>query len=140
MKILFICTGNYYRSRFAEIYFNYLAPELKIESKAYSKGLSPCAFTNPISNTVLKFLETLDIEASPYRMPAKLLNEDFRTNDLFIALDEAEHRPMVEKLFPYYADQIEYWNVADKPELSPTIALPKIAKSVEDLLYKLSTR
>ncbi len=140
MKILFICTGNYYRSRFAELYFNHLAPDLKLESCAYSKGLNPCTFTNPISDTVLKFLETLDIRSPSYRMPAKLLNEDFKIHDLFIALDEQEHRPMVEKLFPYYADQIEYWHVADKPELSSKIALPKIAKSVEDLLYKLSTR
>lgn len=139
MKILFICTGNYYRSRFAELYFNHLAPELNLESKSYSKGLNPSAFTNPISNTVINFCEELEIKTY-FRMPEKLFKEDFSKYDLFIALDELEHRPMVEKQFPQYADQIEYWHVADKPELSPKIALPLIAKSVEDLLYKLSVR
>jgi protein-tyrosine phosphatase len=141
MKILFICTGNYYRSRFAEIYFNHLSPELKIKDKAYSKGLNPCCFTDPISDTAIRFLESIGVKPShPYRKPAKLLEEDFKNNDLFIALDEKEHRPMVESQFPYWADQIEYWNVADRPELSSEIALPMIAKSVEDLLYKLSIR
>lgn len=141
MKILFICTGNYYRSRFAEIYYNHLVPELKLDSIATSKGLNPCCFTDPISDSALHFLESVGVKlAPPYRMPAKLLTEDFHNNDLFIALDEQEHRPMIERQFPYWADQIEYWNVADRPFLQPKEALPKIAKSVEDLLYKLSTR
>ncbi|MEO1655694.1 MAG: hypothetical protein AAFU64_19280 [Bacteroidota bacterium] len=27
-KVLFVCTGNYYRSRFAEIYFNLKVKEM----------------------------------------------------------------------------------------------------------------
>jgi protein-tyrosine phosphatase len=141
MKILFICTGNYYRSRFAEIYFNHLAPELKIEDISTSRGVNPCCFTDPISDSAVHFLESVGVKPThPYRNPMKLTDECFKSNDLFIALDEQEHRPMIERIFPYWADQIEYWRVPDRPILQPNVALPMIAKNVENLLYKLSTR
>ena len=38
--VLFLCTGNYYRSRFAEIYFNSVAVKMGLPWKALSKGLA----------------------------------------------------------------------------------------------------
>ena len=38
--ILFFCTGNYYRSRFAELLFNHLASQNKLEWIAISRGLA----------------------------------------------------------------------------------------------------
>src|SRR6266446_4485609 len=38
--VLFLCTGNFYRSRFAEIYFNWLAPREKLLWRADSRGLA----------------------------------------------------------------------------------------------------
>ena len=38
-QILFLCTGNYYRSRFAEAVFNKLAREQNIDAMAISRGL-----------------------------------------------------------------------------------------------------
>ena len=37
--VLFLCTGNYYRSRFAEILFNSVAGRMGLPWKAMSKGL-----------------------------------------------------------------------------------------------------
>jgi NAD(P)-dependent dehydrogenase (short-subunit alcohol dehydrogenase family) len=37
--VLFLCTGNYYRSRFAEIFFNWHAEKLEIPWRADSRGL-----------------------------------------------------------------------------------------------------
>jgi protein-tyrosine-phosphatase len=37
---LFLCTGNFYRSRFAEIFFNWHAEQLEIPWRAYSRGLA----------------------------------------------------------------------------------------------------
>ena len=39
-NILFLCTGNFYRSSFAEIYFNWLAPREKLLWRADSRGLA----------------------------------------------------------------------------------------------------
>ena len=39
-KILFLCTGNYYRSRFAEHLFNWLATKQGLDWQADSRGLA----------------------------------------------------------------------------------------------------
>lgn len=39
-KILFLCTGNYYRSRFAEHFFNDLARQQQLKWFADSRGLA----------------------------------------------------------------------------------------------------
>lgn len=55
-SVLFLCTGNYYRSRFAEIYFNWHAPQQGLLWKAVSRGLGldPCNL-GPLSlHTVLR--------------------------------------------------------------------------------------
>ena len=39
-RVLFLCTGNYYRSRFAEILFNQLAPTRGLNWRADSRGLA----------------------------------------------------------------------------------------------------
>ena len=38
-KILFLCTGNYYRSRLAEELFNHLAIKNDLPWRAWSEGL-----------------------------------------------------------------------------------------------------
>ena len=38
--ILFLCTGNYYRSRFAEVMFNSVAAKMSLPWKATSRGLA----------------------------------------------------------------------------------------------------
>jgi protein-tyrosine phosphatase len=38
-KILFLCTGNFYRSRFAEELFNHLARQKRLDWVADSRGL-----------------------------------------------------------------------------------------------------
>jgi protein-tyrosine phosphatase len=37
--VLFLCTGNYYRSRLAEVYFNALAPGWRLRWRADSRAL-----------------------------------------------------------------------------------------------------
>src|SRR5581483_539337 len=38
-QVLFVCTGNYYRSRFAEAFFNQKACEARLAWRAVSRGL-----------------------------------------------------------------------------------------------------
>ena len=39
-SVLFLCTGNYYRSRFAEIVFNSVAERMGLPWRASSRGLA----------------------------------------------------------------------------------------------------
>ena len=39
-SVLFLCTGNYYRSRFAEIYFNSVAVKMGLSWRAFFRALA----------------------------------------------------------------------------------------------------
>jgi protein-tyrosine phosphatase len=53
--VLFLCSGNYYRSRFAEVYFNRLAEQQPSAWRADSRGLAlDPANPGPISRHALE--------------------------------------------------------------------------------------
>jgi len=78
---LFVCTGNYYRSRFAEEYFNHLAVKNNLYWEASSKGLSENMSNlnnlGQISEHTLEALTKRGIEGSATeRYPQPLQNSD----------------------------------------------------------------
>ena len=138
--VLFLCTGNYYRSRFAEIYFNYLAGENNLDWQADSRGLAVVAGQNvgAISPFALEKLKTLRVPVSePHRKSLQVTLSDLEQADLVIAMYDQEHRPFVQKGFPAWLEQIEFWRVADIDLTLPSEALPAIQKQVEDLIERL---
>ena len=140
-KVLFICTGNYYRSRFAEEYFNYKAKILQINWSAYSKGLSENmpSLNNPgsISVHTKEALTARKIEGKGlHRFPEPLIPEDLERYNTFIALSELEHKPMLEKRFPEFLPNIEYAEIGDLPVETPKEAITKIEKLVDDLIAR----
>jgi protein-tyrosine phosphatase len=62
-QVLFLCSGNYYRSRFAEHLFNYLAEGIRLPWHADSRGLAVGLNGNigPISRHTLRRLHALSI-------------------------------------------------------------------------------
>ncbi len=140
--VLFICTGNYYRSRFAEIYFNFLAAQKGIEWQADSRGLLVGEANNigEISHFALEKLHELEVALpSPHRFPVQLTEDDLQNADLIIALDSDEHRPMIVRLFPRWLEKIELWQVPDVHLVASDVALPKIKIEVEDLIARLAS-
>ena len=141
--VLFLCTGNYYRSRFAEILFNAHSARERLDFHAISRGVATELGVNnfgPISSHTLKGLENLDIrDDSMSRFPRQVQDEDFRNANLIIALDETEHRAMIKNRYPNWANRVEYWNVADLWAATPEEALPAIEKKVRDLIDRLKT-
>ncbi|HKK18016.1 MAG TPA: hypothetical protein VJ952_04970 [Opitutales bacterium] len=134
-SILFICTANYYRSRFSEMYFNHLAESEGLTVRADSAALEMEKWRsyNPgeLSVHTVKALGELGIDvAKPFREPRQFdpkLHRDMR----LIALSESEHRPMVARLFPEVADAVEFWKVEDVDFESPDVAIRLMKESVE---------
>lgn len=137
--VLFLCTGNYYRSRFAECLFNAIATKQGLDWQADSRGLMLKLGVNnvgPISRYTVTRLTELGIIASD-RFPQQATEADFAAADRIIALDKAEHDPMIEKRFPDWREAIEYWDICDVDKTPAKTALPAIERRIEALIAEL---
>lgn len=139
--VLFLCTGNYYRSRFAEHLFNHLARQgargYAAESRALALERGACNI-GPISAHTLKALQERGVSlAAPERAPLPCCEQDLAAAHLVIALKEAEHRPLLQQRFPGWEDRVEYWHVHDLDQSGPSEALGDIALSVARLVASL---
>jgi predicted translation initiation factor SUI1 len=135
--VLFLCTGNYYRSRFAEIFFNSVAGKMGLPWKAASRGLAVERGVNnigPMAVSAVKALETQGLRAVAEfaRFPIQAASADFRKADQIVALKASEHRPLLEERFPAWSEQVEFWDVDDAPEV-----LGLIEREVMDLAARL---
>jgi protein-tyrosine phosphatase len=143
MKVLFLCTGNYYRSRFAEEYFNHLSANNGSPWRAVSRGLA-ASFPRPrnpgtISVHVLDALELRGVAArEPDREPCRVQLEDLDSSEVIVALSEREHRPLLASAFPDWLDRIQWWEVGDVPLESVESALAKIEQGVHRLHAELA--
>lgn len=143
-KILFICTANYYRSRFSEMYFNHLAGSQGLSVRADSAGLEMAKWRsyNPgeLSVHTVKALGELGIAIEqPYRAPRQF-DPAVHTGMRLIALSESEHRPMVARLFPQVLQQVEFWQVEDVEWETPEQAIALMQASVERCLQDYQTK
>jgi protein-tyrosine phosphatase len=142
-EVLFLCTGNYYRSRFAEMYFNARVAQTGVKWKAISRGIATelgVDLSGPVSPLVIERLAALGLgSAADRRAPLKLQEGDLVAADLVIALDETEHRPYMQQRFSAWADRITYWDVPDAHLLKTEDALARIADQVDVLLQRLGS-
>lgn len=138
-KILFICTGNYYRSRFAELFFNAQAAKLNIPWSADSRGIEPSIYNDgPIYPFVLTRLEMLGIPMrTKPRMPIRLNKNDLESADLVIGLNEKEHLPLIKHSFGNWQGKIAYWDIPDLNLMRHEEALSQIEKNVTALIQQL---
>ena len=136
-NLLFICTGNYYRSRFAEIFFNDLASKMQVNWRAVSRGIAADEGGNegPISiHTIVRLrLRGIPLD-EPIRFPLQLEEKDLLEAGHIIALDRREHQPLMDKRFPSWADRVTYWDIPDLDISGPEYALTGIERNVYFLI------
>jgi protein-tyrosine phosphatase len=137
-QLLFLCTGNYYRSRFAEYYFRDRAIKLGLPWQVTSRALAPSPLNvGPLSQFTIAECAKLGLSTAPLRLPLMLNRSDLQGANLTIAVKEAEHRPLMAIQFPDWEDRIEYWHVHDLDCASPAQALPQLRALVDQLLDRL---
>lgn len=142
--ILFLCTGNYYRSRFAEHLFNHLAKKQGLDWQADSRGLALERGANNIGAISYYATEALAkrgiilLDKDEERYPQAAVLADFQSFNKVIAIDESEHRPLMMERFTQWVDNIEYWLVHDIDKTTADEALGQIEINVKQLIEKLS--
>ena len=120
--VLFLCTGNYYRSRYAEHLFNDRARTADLEWEATSRALAierGKDNVGPMSIHALAALTKRGMRVSSERQPLPCTIEDLISADLTIAVKEAEHRPLLSERFAGWEARVTYWNVHDVEDETP---------------------
>ena len=120
--VLFLCTGNYYRSRFAEALFDAVAGRMGLPWRASSRGLAlerGVHNVGPMAASAVRALEAMGVRAGDAltRMPAQVTTGDLQGAALVVALKHAEHLPLLQERFPAWAEKVEFWHVDDAPEV-----------------------
>jgi protein-tyrosine phosphatase len=138
--LLFLCTGNYYRSRFAEILFNDVSERMGLAWRASSRGLAIELGVNnvgPISTAVAERLTALGISTEGYlRMPMQVRGDELERADHIVALKEDEHRPLLMARHPAWEERVEYWHVHDL-DFAP---VEEALREIEQLISALAAR
>ena len=141
--ILFLCTGNYYRSRYAELLFNELASQSGLNWRAGSAGLLVKEGVNPgpIAAPTLAALAAAGIAppaADIERYPRQVTESELAEADRVIAVKEVEHRPLLTAGYPGWEERVTYWHIHDLDKASAAEALGEIDGLVRALVGELS--
>jgi protein-tyrosine phosphatase len=136
---MFLCTGNFYRSRFSEHLFNSLAEETGLAWRATSRGIRAAEATNvgPLSDLAAYRLAACDVPFDVDRFPMQLTEADLEKADFVVALKRTEHLPMMVERFPDWADRVQYWQVDDIDCATADQSLPGCETCVRQLVETL---
>ena len=119
-RLIFVCTGNFYRSRLAELLFNHYAAPLGLRWRAESRGLMVSGRLHGMASEARTFAEAHGL-AVPDRSPLPLLVDELAEAKLVVLMCRAEHEPMMEREFrPLFRalvsrGALRSWNVYDMP-------------------------
>jgi protein-tyrosine phosphatase len=122
---LFVCTGNWYRSRFCEEYGRYLGLDCDsrgLDVARVDEERPPAWKHYRLSFFTGQRLERFGIVPRD-RGPLPLTVDDLAGTRRVILLDREEHRPMLLARFPEWtreaeaSGRVEYWSCRDLPKL-----------------------
>jgi len=105
MKILFVCTGNSYRSPIAEALLKKVRGDLEVESA----GTHPAGM---VASNAKKFLKKENALRNLKGSPEGIAQKNLEEYDLIIAIKQ-NHKNEILRRYPQIEDRIEVWNIDD---------------------------
>ena len=143
VRVLFLCTGNYFRSRFAEQWFNHCVGTRQLQKsyRAGSAGLQVEASSGNVGPLAVVAFAALGergvvLDPATLAMPRQVVEGDLELADAVVAVDAEAHRPMVQTRFPQWETRIRFWDVKDLGEGSAD-PITQLQQRVEALLDEL---
>lgn len=130
MKVLFVCSGNAYRSPVAEALLKKLKPEIEADSA----GIDPAI---PISEAAKRYLARENALKHLKRAPEGLDGKELNNYDLIVAM-KPKHKEVILSKCPQCADKIVVWNI-DDPYFLPHGYAEKIFKQIRDKIAELAS-
>jgi protein-tyrosine phosphatase len=132
MRILFVCSGNAYRSPVAEAILRKLDSGLDVDSAGTSLAI-------PISVAAKRYLTQANARRFLKRIPEGLDTKDLLSYDLIVAM-ESKHKEAILKMCKKCTAKIVVWNIDDPYFLSEEAAqkiFDQIRDNVADLVRAL---
>lgn len=130
MKILFVCSGNSYRSPVAEALLKQLRPDIDVDSA----GTDPAI---PISEAAKKYLARENAQGHLKTAPEDLSRKDLHSYDLIVAM-KPEHKEAVLRIGGQGEENVVVWNV-DDPYFLPHGHAEKIFKEIKSKVLELAS-
>ena len=135
MRILFVCSGNAYRSPVAEALLKKIHPGIEADSA----GVNPVI---PISEAAKKYLKRENAQIYLKNAPEGLVGKKLSDYNLIVAM-KSEHKEVILSKCPQCADRIVVWNI-DDPYFLPFGYTQKIFNQlkmkVEELVVTLKSQ
>ena len=128
MKVLFVCTGNSFRSAVAEALLKKLRSDLEVESA----GTQPAS---KIASNAKRLLEDEGALENLKESPEGIENKHLEEYDLIVAMKE-QHKNEILQRFPQAKDKIQVWDIDDPiylPSGSDREVLQEIKRKVVEL-------
>lgn len=129
MKVLFVCSGNAYRSPVAEALLKKHTPQTHVDSA----GTHPAI---PISEVAKTYLARETAESYLKQAPESLDSKDLSSYDLIVAM-KPPHKDAVVKRCPQCGDKIVVWDV-DDPYFLPHGYTEKIFNQIKAKVAELA--
>ncbi|UCC33835.1 MAG: low molecular weight phosphatase family protein [Candidatus Bathyarchaeota archaeon] len=130
MKVLFVCSGNAYRSPVAEALLKKTRPEIDADSA----GIDPVI---PISEAAKRYLAEETALKYLKRAPQSLGEKSLDEYDLIVAMKQ-EHKNSVLDRCPECTEKVVVWNI-DDPYFLPHGHAKKIFKEIRGKITELAS-
>jgi len=129
MKVLFVCSGNAYRSPVAEALLKKLRPDVKVDSAGTNLAI-------PISEATKKYLARENAQEHLKNAPEGLDKKKLNTYDLIIVM-QPNHKDIILSKCPECENKTVVWNIHD-PYFLPHGYAEKIFDQIKAKVIELA--
>lgn len=129
MKILFVCSGNAYRSPLAEALLKKLRPDLQVDSAGTQ-------VETRISEATRKYSAAQDAEQYVKKAPESLKAKRLNDYDLIVAMEQT-HKNAVLIQCPECRNKVVVWNIEDLGFRAPEY-IEEINNSIKEKVTELA--